>query len=268
MQSLPRLQIGLSFLLAAFTSVPWCLYSDRTAATAQHIPPLARAPTNAGRSPDSEMRSAGLSPAAQDSLLSSALVFQHVVPHSELPIVRGPHWQTTQVRGGETLAAVFKREGISPIELARITHLQPYQRVLAKIHTGTTIDYQIDATRRITLMRYQQSRLQTLIFARSATDRFEVSAEIRHPETRLTSGHGTVERTLMASAKNAGLSTQMTIALAKVFQWDIDFALDIKPGDSFALVYETRYLDGERIGDGSIIAAEFVNRGIDLPDRA
>jgi murein DD-endopeptidase MepM/ murein hydrolase activator NlpD len=49
--------------------------------------------------------------------------------------------------------------------------------------------------------------------------------------------------------------------LANIFGWDIDFALDIRKGDRFTVLYEEMYVDGEDIGNGTILAAEFVNQG-------
>ena len=49
--------------------------------------------------------------------------------------------------------------------------------------------------------------------------------------------------------------------VANIFGWDIDFALDIRKGDNFTLLYEELYLDGEKIEDGNILAAEFINHG-------
>jgi murein DD-endopeptidase MepM/ murein hydrolase activator NlpD len=49
--------------------------------------------------------------------------------------------------------------------------------------------------------------------------------------------------------------------LAQIFGWDIDFALDIRKGDQFRVLYEEKYLDGEKIGEGNILAAEFTNNG-------
>jgi len=48
---------------------------------------------------------------------------------------------------------------------------------------------------------------------------------------------------------------------ADIFGWDVDFANDIRKGDGFGLIYESHYVDGEFIGTGKIIAAEFVNQG-------
>ena len=49
--------------------------------------------------------------------------------------------------------------------------------------------------------------------------------------------------------------------LAHIFQWDIDFVLDIRSGDEFHVLYEELYLGDEFIGYGEILAAEFINQG-------
>ena len=52
--------------------------------------------------------------------------------------------------------------------------------------------------------------------------------------------------------------------LISIYGWDIDFALDIREGDSFTLIYTEQYKDGVKVTDGPIIAAEFINRGVAL----
>src|SRR5690625_6297217 len=52
----------------------------------------------------------------------------------------------------------------------------------------------------------------------------------------------------------------MIMRLTDIFVCDIDFALDIRSGDHFALVYEEVWRDGEHLRDGDILAARFVNR--------
>ena len=49
--------------------------------------------------------------------------------------------------------------------------------------------------------------------------------------------------------------------MADVFAGDIDFYHDLRRGDRFTVVYEMRYVDGEPVGRGPIVAAEFDNRG-------
>jgi len=46
--------------------------------------------------------------------------------------------------------------------------------------------------------------------------------------------------------------------LADIFQWELDFSNDIRKGDHFSIIYDRLYRDGKYVGDGDILAAEFV----------
>jgi murein DD-endopeptidase MepM/ murein hydrolase activator NlpD len=72
---------------------------------------------------------------------------------------------------------------------------------------------------------------------------------------------GEIQSSLFAAADEADLPDNVTRQLADVFAGDIDFHHDLKRGDRFAVVYELRYVDGEPVGAGRIIAAEFINDG-------
>jgi murein DD-endopeptidase MepM/ murein hydrolase activator NlpD len=47
--------------------------------------------------------------------------------------------------------------------------------------------------------------------------------------------------------------------LVAIYGWDIDFALDIRKGDKFKLIYEEKFKDDIKVSEGPILAAEFVN---------
>jgi len=66
---------------------------------------------------------------------------------------------------------------------------------------------------------------------------------------------------LMQAGKEAGISANMTLKMAEIFAWDIDFALEVQKGDSFRLLYEELFVDGKKVKDGNILALEFVNQG-------
>jgi murein DD-endopeptidase MepM/ murein hydrolase activator NlpD len=59
---------------------------------------------------------------------------------------------------------------------------------------------------------------------------------------------GTIEDSLYMSGVGAGLSPEHVLQLARIFEYDIDFFSDFKPGDDFAVVLEeTRYADGRQV---------------------
>ena len=60
---------------------------------------------------------------------------------------------------------------------------------------------------------------------------------------------------------NNGVSRDLLYNLSSIFQWQIDFSKDLRPGDRYALIYEERSLDGRKFSSGPILAAEFVVRG-------
>lgn len=63
------------------------------------------------------------------------------------------------------------------------------------------------------------------------------------------------------AGQEAGLSQNLIMELANIFGGVIDFVQDPRQGDTIHLVYEELYLDGEKYGDGNIVAASFTNQG-------
>jgi len=80
-------------------------------------------------------------------------------------------------------------------------------------------------------------------------------------EIRLAYRAGSIERSLFEDGREAGLSDPLILKLAEIFGWDIDFALDLRAGDRFVVIYEEKFWFGRKIADGAILAAEFWNRG-------
>ena len=72
---------------------------------------------------------------------------------------------------------------------------------------------------------------------------------------------GTIEQSLYLAAQKANLKQSTIMELADIFQWELDFVRDIRKGDQFSLVYDRLYREGKYIGDGDILAAEFIRGG-------
>jgi murein DD-endopeptidase MepM/ murein hydrolase activator NlpD len=82
----------------------------------------------------------------------------------------------------------------------------------------------------------------------------------REPHRVSTYREGVIEHSLFVAGQKAGLNDDLTMRIAQIFQWDIDFVLDIRKGDSFHVLFEELYVDDEFVGFGDILAAEFSNR--------
>ena len=106
---------------------------------------------------------------------------------------------------------------------------------------------------------YAKSLLETHIFTRQGTG-YTAEKRLREPEILLAYREGVIQDSLYLSGKRANLPDKLIMEMANIFGWDIDFVFDIRPGDSFSLLYEDRFIDGEKLSAGKIIAASFTNR--------
>ncbi len=169
-------------------------------------------------------------------------------------------WNQVTVRSGDSLARIFAKHGLDPQDLHTIIALGGEAKDLARIHPGDTLEFCRDDEGELLELIYTKDELHGLRFQRSG-DGFVIKAIDRHPERRTASANAVIDSSLFLAAQKAQLSDNLTMQLAGIFGWDVDFALDIRKGDSFSVLYEELFLDGQKIDDGKILAAEFVNNG-------
>lgn len=169
-------------------------------------------------------------------------------------------WKEAIVAKGDNLSRIFARSGVSAVDLDKIMTLGAAVNTLKRIHPGQTLQLRADNSGRLQELRYEESPTLGLLVRRNGDD-FTATSVHRIPDRETTHASATIESSLFESGQKAGMTDSMTMDLAGIFGWDIDFALDIREGDRFAVIYDELYLDGERIGEGHILAAEFVNQG-------
>jgi murein DD-endopeptidase MepM/ murein hydrolase activator NlpD len=165
-----------------------------------------------------------------------------------------------KVKSGDSLAAVFKREGMSARDLHEIVQSKPHGARLKDIRPGDQLTFELSAEGTLEALAYQQTPLERLVFTRDE-DGFSGEELTREADRVRAFKAGQIRASLFVAGQEAGFNDAMTLRLAQIFQWDIDFVLDIRRGDEFAALFEELYLDGKFIGYGDILAAEFVNQG-------
>jgi murein DD-endopeptidase MepM/ murein hydrolase activator NlpD len=178
-------------------------------------------------------------------------------PAPAAPVTR--QWHPVQVKSGDSLSLIFDRVKLNAQQLHAVMTSGGAVKALKELRPGQEIAFDIQDGE-LQALRLDFSALRSLLVKRQG-DSFESLIEERPVELRLAHAGGTIDNSLFQAGKNAGLSDAVIMALADIFGWDVDFALDIRQGDSFSLLYEERFLDGEKIGDGDVVAAEFVNQG-------
>ena len=133
---------------------------------------------------------------------------------------------------------------------------------LKKIRPGQALNFHIEDDTLVAL-EYEMSLTKTLHIEKSGNKFFSEVKEVEL-ERVVKNTSAIINDSLFLAGKRAGMTDNLIMQLVAVYGWDIDFALDIREGDSFTVIYEEQYKDGVKVSDGPIIAAEFVNRDTQL----
>jgi murein DD-endopeptidase MepM/ murein hydrolase activator NlpD len=221
-----------------------------TALPAREKPEMARIPVSLSIQPE-ELRPTKV-PLAIDTSVEEVEPEQHNTRHTSVVI-----------KHGDSLSAIFNRAGLPASELQRVMELGKPVAILKKIIPGKTLFFEIGHQGQLLSLNYEENPLKHLVVMRNG-DSFKAYWQEAEAETIVSFGTAAITEShpsLYQAGKAAGLSDALIMKLSYVFQWDISFALDLRQGDTFNLLFEDIYVDGEKVKEGEILAAQVVNMG-------
>jgi len=169
-------------------------------------------------------------------------------------------WLERTVEAGDTLSGIFAEMNLEPATLYRIINSDERAEQLSNIRPGQRLRIQLDAEGEFVQMVYEKDPT-TSLRVKATGERLVTRVLSENVDIRTAQAIGTISDSLFTDGQKAGLSETKVMELAGLFGWDIDFALELRSGDSFSVVYEEEYLNGDKFREGPILAAEFVNRG-------
>ena len=214
----------------------------------QSLPEMVDAPTSAAEILPS------LTPPIKTEAIQSNLIHKNA---EDDPII-------ITVGQGETLEQLFRQYSLSLGDLSVMARLPQAANHLRILLPGDEVSVTHEEGRIVSLTR-ELDEINLLQIIRE-TQGFTVEIVERKVESRLVGAHGIIQRSLFEAAQEVGISDAVTMNMAGIFQWDIDFIQDVRIGDQFTIIYEELWRDGTKLTDGNIVAAEFINQ--DTPFRA
>jgi murein DD-endopeptidase MepM/ murein hydrolase activator NlpD len=170
-------------------------------------------------------------------------------------------WREERVQRGDTIGSLLARAAVDDPEALTFMRVNASARPLYKLEPGRPVRVATDEQRRLVALRFIAGSGELLEIARQG-DTLAAHSAPPAMETRLTLRGGEIRGSLFSAADDVGVPDAITLALSDVFAGDIDFYHDLRQGDRFSVLYETRYVDGEAVDVGRIVAAEFINQGI------
>lgn len=165
-----------------------------------------------------------------------------------------------KIREGETLFDIFKKYGLHPGDLFSLREASADIHKLRNLRVDQPYRILFDADKQINSFTYWIDD-DTILNITCGENGFCAGKIPVSYEKRTEQLAGVIKDNLISSLSQDKESLMLALDLSDIFAWDIDFATDIRKGDTFKVVVEGLYLNGEFRKYGRILSAEIVNKG-------
>jgi len=163
-----------------------------------------------------------------------------------------------EIKRNDSLFSILKRLGIGEKNIVNLVN-SDRGNLLAQIKIGKTLEVGINDSNIVISLNYIKD-FKSGVRAEKRGEVYEIEEYELNTEKYRVFKNIEINNSLYADGIKEALPDSVIMDLVYIFGWDIDFVHDIRPGDSYSLIYEEVFVNGEKKLDGDILIAEFINR--------
>ena len=160
---------------------------------------------------------------------------------------------------GDNLYQVLVNHGVKIQEVGGLIAAWRSLPELQKLRPGEILELIFARdSQRLEKVRYQN--MQGQVLATTRTEQGWTTSRYAQPVVVTSAlARGAIKDSLYQSAVDENIDFELALALADIFAWDIDFFVDLRPGDHYSFLYGQRFREGKLVGNDRIVAAHFQN---------
>lgn len=166
----------------------------------------------------------------------------------------------TVTQSGDTLSSALSRMNIDDLEIQRLLSTDAVNQLSANVRPGKLIQVTTAQDGQLMTIQFQRNNASDLVVRRQG-DAFIAEEADQATEIRVVMRSGRVLSSLYGATDSAGIPDKIADKMAETLSTNVDFRNDLRRGDTFSVVYTVNYRNGEPVGAGKLLAAEFVNAG-------
>ncbi|MCP3177103.1 peptidoglycan DD-metalloendopeptidase family protein [Desulfuromonas sp. KJ2020] len=179
---------------------------------------------------------------------------------SPTPIVEAPapppvpdHIRSRDIAPGDTLSSIFDLVGIGQSTMYQILAADEQLLALDTLRPGNRLTFTLDEqTGELANMELYIHPGKRVMYHRVDGATFDYEEIVLPGEWMPEFLDGTISGSFYLSAKNVGLSENETVNIADLFRDQLNFARDIRAGDTFQVVRSQQFVNGEWTGQSRI----------------
>lgn len=176
----------------------------------------------------------------------------------------------TRIQSGDTIASILARLTVKEDGLmAFITTNKDTRKAAHRLYPGRTVQAALDHEGGLKWMRYYHTPsmeengeflTEYLELTKTGERSFEAEQKVGTTDSQMHVAAGKINSSLFGATDDAGIPDGVTMQIAEILGGKIDFIRDIRRGDEFRVIYETRSHEGRPAGAGRVLAVEFINK--------
>ena len=185
------------------------------------------------------------------------------LPAFEPPARQNEQFRTSgRVQRGDTVATLLQRLNVDDPAAFAFLRTEPAAKTIFQLRPNRTLQATTDTEGKLLSLDYLFSGEEYLHVSRQDNGvSFNAEKKRIVPSAQLVRGSGVIRSSLYGATDDAGIPDAVANQIARIFSTDIDFHVDLRKGDRFSVVYEMLHQNGEPLGAGRMVSAEFTNNG-------
>lgn len=168
-----------------------------------------------------------------------------------------PTYKIHEVKDGENLSIIFEDFEV-PLNTAYKIFRLDTQNLLSNIKPGDKMRFNFMGGN-LSSIEIMKDQINSLLI--SISNNISIKKVQKNVELITSFKSGVIESSFYQSAIDSDIPDSVIMDFAYIFGWDVDFVFDIREGDSFHVIYDTPYSEGEKVKNGDIVVAKFINNG-------
>ena len=190
----------------------------------------------------------------------------YTLPHDDIGndaldeiVATEPEWQEYIVQNGDTLSTIFNGLGLPMATMYKLLKADK-EKILSGLKPGQSLSLLIDNDNLLQEFKIEQDLLHTRTFSRDGAGyKSQIKTIASNWESRALKG--VIKGSFYLSARDAGLSANQIQRIANLFQWQLNFAKDLRQGDTFKVLVQREFVKGQSTGKSELQAIELNSRG-------
>jgi murein DD-endopeptidase MepM/ murein hydrolase activator NlpD len=172
----------------------------------------------------------------------------------------GSFERETVIQSGDTVASALTRLKVDDLEIQHLLATDAVRELASGIRVGKRVQATTTPDGQLLSIRFERGNAPALTI-RHQGDSYVADESTDQVETRVVMRSGRIQSSLYGATDSAGIPDKIADQLAETFSTQLDFRGDLRRGDTFSVIYTVDYRNGEPVGAGKLLAAEYVNAG-------